>query len=127
MDVDELNIQELIDSGMAWRLEGFIGRQCMDALERGDAVLGPEGHRDYYGSYVPSRYEVAAGTLGSVQYANAEREVRGLPPLEIDTEPRCDICGEPEVCAGGSGCTIHAGDWNGETGNHRSCEEGRHA
>lgn len=36
--------------------------------------------------------------------------------------PTCDICDEPMVCDRGEACTVHAGDWNGETGNHLSCE-----
>ena len=34
---------DLINSGMAWRLEGSIGRQSMDAMENGQAILGPTG------------------------------------------------------------------------------------
>jgi hypothetical protein len=65
----EFNAQELIDSGQAWRLEGSIGRQCMAAIEAGVCTLGPIGHRDYYGNYVPAIHEVEAGTLGSIEYA----------------------------------------------------------
>lgn len=67
------DVQNLIDSGMAWRLEGHVGRTCMAAIEAGDAVLGEEGHRDYWGNYVPSRYEVKPGTKGSVEYAAARQ------------------------------------------------------
>lgn len=38
--------------------------------------------------------------------------------------PTCDICNEPMVCDRGDDCTVHAGDWNGETGCHLSCERG---
>lgn len=65
----ELDLQSLIDSGMAWRLEGHIGRQAMAAIEAGDCVLGEEGHHDHWGNYVPSRYEVEPGTKGSIEYA----------------------------------------------------------
>lgn len=67
--LEDMTIQDLIDSGLAWKLEGFIGRQCMDAIEAGQAILGPVGHRDYWGNYVPSRDEVQPGTKGSVEYA----------------------------------------------------------
>ena len=73
--------QQLIDSGMAWRLEGHVGRECMRAIEQGFAVLGPEAHRDFYGNRVPSRHEVVPGTKGSVEYALArldELEARGV-------------------------------------------------
>lgn len=68
-----LDLQDLINSGMAWRLEGHIGRSAMAAIEAGECVLGEVGHRDYWGNYVPSRYEVAPGSLGSVEYAEAAR------------------------------------------------------
>jgi len=58
-------MQALVNSGDAWRLEGSVGRACMAALESGDIMLGPEGVKDYWGNYVPSRYEVKAGTKGS--------------------------------------------------------------
>lgn len=60
--------QHLIDTGMAWRLEGHVGRTAMDLIESGECMLGEEGHRDYYGNYVPSRHEVQAGTKGSQEY-----------------------------------------------------------
>lgn len=64
-----LDLQELIDSGNAWRLEGSVGRQCMEAIEDGRCTLGPVGHRDYYGNYVPAIHEVEPGSLGSAEYA----------------------------------------------------------
>lgn len=66
-----LDLQALINNGMAWRLEGSVGRAAMDAIEAGVCVLGEVGHRDYWGNYIPSRHEVLAGTKGSVEYAEA--------------------------------------------------------
>lgn len=63
--------QHLIDSGQAWTLEGSIGRQAMAYIEDGQCMLGEEGHHDYWGSYVPSRFEVAPGSKGSVEYVEA--------------------------------------------------------
>lgn len=74
-------LQQLIDSGMAWRLEGSVGRSAMRAIEDGMVVLGRTGHRDYYGSYVPSRYEVKPGTIGSPEYAHAHSH-RGIQHRE---------------------------------------------
>ena len=65
-------IQSLIDSGMAWRMEGSVGRAAMSSIEAGYNVLGKEGHTDYYGNYVPSRYEVMPGTKGSIEYAREQ-------------------------------------------------------
>lgn len=61
-------LQGLINSGMAWKLEGSVGRACMAAIEAGACILGPKGFNDAYGNYVPSRYEVKPGTKGSVVY-----------------------------------------------------------
>lgn len=66
-----MDVQELIDSGAAWRLEGAVGRACMAAIEAGTAMLGPVGHYDYWGNYVPSRHEVKPGTKGSREYCEA--------------------------------------------------------
>jgi hypothetical protein len=63
-------LQDLIDTGIAWRLEGSVGRAAMRAIESGDCILGPAGLRDYWGNYVPSRYEVEPGSLGSAEYAD---------------------------------------------------------
>ena len=76
-----MNTQFFINNGMAWRLEGATGRACMAAIETGRAILGPVGLRDYWGNYVPSRYEVEPGTKGSLDYANEEREIVGLSAL----------------------------------------------
>jgi hypothetical protein len=70
----DLSLQELIDSGLAWQLEGHIGRQAMACIESGLCTLGPEGHHDYWGNYVPSRTEVQPGTVGSPEYAQQKQE-----------------------------------------------------
>jgi hypothetical protein len=36
-------------------------------------------------------------------------------------EPRCDICGEPQDC-GRDLCLMHGDDWDGDKGEHRSCQ-----
>lgn len=60
--------QGLIDSGLAWKLEGSVGRTAMNLIERGFCTLGKESHIDSYGNKVPSRYEVKPGTKGSLEY-----------------------------------------------------------
>ena len=66
--MDDEMIQRLINTGMAWRLEGSIGRECMRAIEAGRAMLGTEAIRDYWGNVVPSRYDVKPETKGSFDY-----------------------------------------------------------
>lgn len=62
-------LQELINSGDAWHLEGSVGCAAVDCINSGECILGEEGHKDFWGNYIPSRYEVKAGTKGSVEYA----------------------------------------------------------
>jgi hypothetical protein len=69
-----MDLQELINSGMAWRLEGSVGRAAMAAIEDGECILGEVGHHDYWGNYIPSRYEVQPGTKGSIEYAERMQE-----------------------------------------------------
>lgn len=62
--------QELVNSGAAWTMEGSTGREAMRLIEAGEIMLGEFGHRDYWGSYVPSRFEVEPGTKGSAEYVS---------------------------------------------------------
>jgi len=65
---DEIRaLQALINSG-TWGLQGSVGRQMMGAIESGICALGNEPATDSYGNRIPSRYEVKAGTTGSVEY-----------------------------------------------------------
>jgi hypothetical protein len=68
-EADRIRLQNLIDSGLAWRLEGAVGRAAMDAIRSGHCVLGKESFTDYWGNRIPSRYEVEPGTKGSEEYA----------------------------------------------------------
>ena len=70
-DDDDTALQRMIDAG-AWSFEESMGRTMMRAIEDGRCVLGPHGARDYWGNYIPFRFEVEPGTMGSVEYA-AER------------------------------------------------------
>lgn len=68
-DIEHIEaMQEAINSGSVWSLEGSMGREAMGLIEAGLCALGHEGCRDYWGNYIPSRHEVQAGTKGSVQY-----------------------------------------------------------
>jgi hypothetical protein len=72
------SMQDLIDSGDAWRLEGSIGRQCMAAIEAGECTLGESSHRDYYGNRVPSKHEVEPGTKGSQEFVDRMSKERNV-------------------------------------------------
>ena len=69
--------QDMINSGMAWRMEGAVGREAMRLIEGGYCTLGETGHSDYWGNYVPSKYEVKAGTKGSAEYCREKTGYTG--------------------------------------------------
>lgn len=62
-------MQSLIDSGMAWKMEGAIGRSAMDMLRCGACMLPLARHTDYYGNVIPSRNDLKKGTMGTYQNA----------------------------------------------------------
>jgi hypothetical protein len=59
------HMQEAINTGMAWKMEGSMGRYAMELLRSGACMLPKKAVRDTYGNKVPSRDEVVSGTLGS--------------------------------------------------------------
>lgn len=61
-------MQARIDDGSIWQLEGSAGRAAVELIDAGLCMLGPVGHRDYWGNYVPARHEVMPGTKGSPEY-----------------------------------------------------------
>jgi hypothetical protein len=76
-------MQALVNSG-TWGLQGSLGRAMMGAVEAGYVALGPEPARDYYGNRIPSRFEVEAGTKGSVEFVEANSPY-GLLDEEVTT------------------------------------------
>ncbi len=64
-------LQVLINTGLAWTLQGRVGRAAVDCIERGACALGVESRRDYWGNRIPSRFEVEPGTMGSIEYVQA--------------------------------------------------------
>jgi hypothetical protein len=63
-----LAYQRLVNTGSCWTMDGSTGRCAMSMIEAGAVLLGVEGHRDYYGNYVPSRTEVEPGSKGSPEF-----------------------------------------------------------
>lgn len=59
-------LQDMINTGMAWHMEGSIGRAAMDAIEMGACYLPEVSYRDYYGNKIPSRTELEDGTTGTL-------------------------------------------------------------
>ena len=62
------SIQNAINSGMAWKMQGSYGREMMDAIKSGYCLLGHQRSSDYYGNTIPSRDDVEEGTKGSYEY-----------------------------------------------------------
>lgn len=60
-------LQKAINSLVAWRLQGSYGRTMMQALQDGKCMLGHEHTHDYWGSRIPARDKVKAGTVGSFE------------------------------------------------------------
>lgn len=60
-------MQNLIDNGHAWVMEGSVGREAMHLLEIGACMLPKKSHTDYYGNVVPSREWLQKGSKGTYQ------------------------------------------------------------
>lgn len=77
-------MQEYINNGMAWKLEGSVGREAMALLESGACMLPKEFKVDYYGNRVPSRDVLKPGTKGT--FKNSQNFWQGVldGSIEID-------------------------------------------
>lgn len=75
-------LQRQINSGQVWLMEGTMGRGAMAAIEAGDCMLGEVARKDYWGSWVPSRKDVRAGTKGSSQYVAEHRSEKWAKMLK---------------------------------------------
>lgn len=62
-ELDEM--QNLINSGAVWHMEGSMGRFAMQLLETGQCMLPTKSYRDAYGNRVPSRLDLKKGTKGT--------------------------------------------------------------
>lgn len=70
------SMQNYINSGVAWQLEGSYGREAMSLIESGVCMLPKEFKRDYYGNTIPSRDVLKKGTKGT--YQNCKRFWEGV-------------------------------------------------
>jgi len=73
--------QELIDSGMAWVLEGSnwqdsIAHACMVLIRDGHCTFGPEPHFDGHGNRVPAMRDLKPGTMGTPEFVAARAAAR---------------------------------------------------
>ena len=59
-------IQNMINSGICWLMEGSTGRAAMECLRSGACYLPNKQFRDYYGNKIPARSELKEGTTGTI-------------------------------------------------------------
>lgn len=60
------DLQEMITSGIAWKMEGSVGREAMSALKSGACMLPLRPMYDAYGNCIPSRDDLVEGTKGTL-------------------------------------------------------------
>lgn len=58
-------MQDNINTGLAWKLEGSVGCEAMALLESGACMLPKETRVDAYGNTVPSRDVLKKGSKGT--------------------------------------------------------------
>ena len=61
------DMQNNINNGLVWRMEGSVGREAMRLLESGVCMLPRELTKDAYGNYVTSRDRLPKGSKGTFQ------------------------------------------------------------
>lgn len=83
-------MQDYINSGMAWKLEGSVGRTAMAMLESGACMLPEVQCKDYYGNTVPSRNDLREGTKGTLLNSQNFWEMVENGEIEIDLEVDVD-------------------------------------
>lgn len=64
-------IQEVINNGSIWMIEGSHGRRAMEYLNAGVCYLPLKRYYDYWGNLCPSRSELKKGNIGSLQHAKS--------------------------------------------------------
>ena len=82
------SMQDMINSGQAWQMEGSIGRAAMDLLESGACMLPLTPHRDAYANRIPSRDILQAGSTGTLENSVRfwERVETGEIELDMDED-----------------------------------------
>ena len=77
-------IQDLINSGLVWKMEGSFGREARALLGSGACMLPTKVHYNSYGNEVPNRGDLKAGTEGT--YLNSKKFWEGVESglIEID-------------------------------------------
>jgi hypothetical protein len=77
-----ISLQDGINDGSIWKLEGSSGRRAMDSLNSGECMLPKKETFDYYNNTLPSRDSLQAGTKGT--YKNSLNFWTKVESGEID-------------------------------------------
>ena len=81
-------LQNMINTGDVWKMEGSFARGAMRSLEAGMCMLPKEPRADYYGNRIPSRDELQKGSKGT--YQNCAKFWQGVEDgvifLEVEEE-----------------------------------------
>lgn len=81
------HMQDWIDNGYAWSMEGAVGREAMRGLESGMYFLPNQSFTNPYGQHIPSREEIRIGTEGSLDNAyDFYQDEMNLWELELEQE-----------------------------------------
>jgi len=82
-------MQELIDKGHAWTLEGSVGREASRLLDSGACMLPKVPRRDAYGSTVPPRDVLKPGSKGT--FKNSQVFWQGVEDGTIEIDPEVEM------------------------------------
>ena len=82
-------MQDMINTGQVWKMEGSMGREAMALLESGACMLPKEFKTDYYGNKVPSRDVLKAGTKGT--FLNSQNFWQGVLDGKIEIDEQAEI------------------------------------
>lgn len=84
----------------------------MSGADRYEPRTGTPGNTD------PHVYDTLSDTIVE-DLLTMDEAVTRAREYNVESEPRCDICGRLEQ---DSPAGFADADWNGETGNHETCE-----
>lgn len=82
-------MQDMINSGQAWKMEGSYGREAMRLLESGACMLPKKDIYDFYGNLVPSRDRLQKGTKGT--FKNSQTFWQGVEGGSIEIDEFADF------------------------------------
>lgn len=86
-DVAEL-LQRAINDGNPWKLQGSYGGFMLDAIARGECMLGEQPAEDSFGGRIPTRFEIQEGCTGSRAFVVEKKGESWAQMLEDAGKPK---------------------------------------